>query len=82
MSPPARRAGRARSWRPSGRLNPTCQPPAASLLRPVPRLRKGQLVDLDALAYTLSRLGYERVPTIEQEGSWSRRGRHRLMCFG
>jgi len=37
-------------------------------------LRKGQSVDLDDLADTLARLGYERVATIEQEGSWSRRG--------
>jgi len=49
-------------------------PPPAALAAQCLSLRKGQLVDLDALADTLSRLGYERVPTIEQEGSWSRRG--------
>ncbi|MCP9881063.1 transcription-repair coupling factor [Cyanobium sp. Alchichica 3B3-8F6] len=37
-------------------------------------LRKGDTVDLDELATTLTRLGYERVPMIEQEGCWSRRG--------
>ncbi|MFM7170007.1 MAG: transcription-repair coupling factor [Cyanobium sp.] len=37
-------------------------------------LRKGDSVSLDALAHTLARLGYERVSSIEQEGTWSRRG--------
>ena len=37
-------------------------------------LQRGQSVSLDALAQTLTRLGYERVSVIEQEGSWSRRG--------
>ena len=37
-------------------------------------LAKGQTLDLEDLAVTLSRLGYERVATVEQEGSWSRRG--------
>ena len=37
-------------------------------------LRKGGAVSLEALAHTLTRLGYERVTSIEQEGTWSRRG--------
>ena len=37
-------------------------------------MRKGDEVDLEALGETLAQLGYERVTTIEQEGSWSRRG--------
>ena len=49
-------------------------PPPAALAAQCLSLRKGQVVDLDELAATLTRLGYERVPTIEQEGSWSRRG--------
>ncbi len=49
-------------------------PPPASLRAACRSLRKGDTVDLEELATTLSRLGYERVPTIEQEGSWSRRG--------
>lgn len=37
-------------------------------------LQRGERVSLDALALTLTHLGYERVSTIEQEGTWSRRG--------
>jgi transcription-repair coupling factor (superfamily II helicase) len=37
-------------------------------------LRRGERISLDALGHTLTHLGYERVSTIEQEGSWSRRG--------
>ncbi len=54
-------------------LQPHLPPPAALAARCL-CLRKGDTVDLEQLADTLSRLGYERVPTIEQEGSWSRRG--------
>ncbi|CAK6694170.1 Transcription-repair-coupling factor [Synechococcus sp. CBW1107] len=54
-------------------LQPHLPPPAALAARCL-SLRKGSSVDLDDLADTLTRLGYERVPTIEQEGSWSRRG--------
>lgn len=54
-------------------LQPHLPPPAALAARCL-CLRKGDTVDLDQLADTLSRLGYERVPAIEQEGSWSRRG--------
>ncbi|MCP9810233.1 transcription-repair coupling factor, partial [Cyanobium sp. HWJ4-Hawea] len=49
-------------------------PPPAALSSQCLSLRKGDLIDLDQLAASLTRLGYERVPTIEQEGSWSRRG--------
>ncbi len=54
-------------------LQPHLPPPAALAARCL-SLRKGSSVDLEQLADTLTRLGYERVPTIEQEGSWSRRG--------
>jgi transcription-repair coupling factor (superfamily II helicase) len=37
-------------------------------------LSRGESWDLEALGERLTRLGYERVATIEQEGSWSRRG--------
>ena len=49
-------------------------PPPAALQAQCLSLRKGASLDLEALAETLARLGYERVPSIEQEGSWSRRG--------
>jgi len=49
-------------------------PPPAALQAQCLSLRKGDTVDLEQLSETLTRLGYERVPSIEQEGSWSRRG--------
>ena len=49
-------------------------PPPDALRQQCLSLRKGDTVDLEELAATLSRLGYERVTSIEQEGSWSRRG--------
>jgi transcription-repair coupling factor (superfamily II helicase) len=49
-------------------------PPPAALQEQCLSLRKGDHVDLEQLGDTLTRLGYERVPAIEQEGSWSRRG--------
>jgi len=49
-------------------------PPPADLRAACLTLRKGDTVDLEALATSLTRLGYERVTTIEQEGCWSRRG--------
>ena len=49
-------------------------PPPAALKAHCHSLRKGDSVNLEALGQTLSRLGYERVASIEQEGSWSRRG--------
>ncbi|MEI7664810.1 MAG: transcription-repair coupling factor [Synechococcaceae cyanobacterium ELA263] len=49
-------------------------PPPEALTAQCLSLRKGQIVDLEELGQTLTRLGYQRVPTIEQEGHWSRRG--------
>jgi transcription-repair coupling factor (superfamily II helicase) len=49
-------------------------PPPEALKAQCLSLRKGDTVDLEQLGDTLTRLGYERVPSIEQEGSWSRRG--------
>lgn len=49
-------------------------PPPAALRKRCLSLRRGERVELESLAATLSRLGYERVATVEQEGSWSRRG--------
>ncbi|MEY3964349.1 MAG: transcription-repair coupling factor, partial [Cyanobacteriota bacterium] len=49
-------------------------PPPAALQAQCLSLRKGDTVDLEELGATLTRLGYERVTSIEQEGSWSRRG--------
>ncbi|MFM7550664.1 MAG: DEAD/DEAH box helicase, partial [Cyanobacteriota bacterium] len=49
-------------------------PPPAALKAQCLTLRRGDRVELEQLAATLTRLGYERVSTIEQEGSWSRRG--------
>jgi transcription-repair coupling factor (superfamily II helicase) len=49
-------------------------PPPAALKEQCLSLRKGDSLDLEELGETLTRLGYERVTTIEQEGSWSRRG--------
>jgi transcription-repair coupling factor (superfamily II helicase) len=49
-------------------------PPPDALRRQCLSLRRGDRVSLEELGETLTRLGYERVPTIEQEGSWSRRG--------
>ncbi|WP_216903454.1 transcription-repair coupling factor [Synechococcus sp. CCY 9618] len=49
-------------------------PPPPVLAERCLTLRKGDRIDLEDLALTLAGLGYERVPTIEQEGTWSRRG--------
>jgi transcription-repair coupling factor (superfamily II helicase) len=49
-------------------------PPPDVLKKKTRTLRKGDEVDLESLGETLAQLGYERVTTIEQEGSWSRRG--------
>ena len=54
-------------------LQPHLPPPAALRARCL-SLRKGEGVDLEQLGETLTLLGYERVTSIEQEGSWSRRG--------
>lgn len=49
-------------------------PPPPALKAQCLSLRKGDTIDLEQLGETLTRLGYERVSAIEQEGSWSRRG--------
>ena len=49
-------------------------PPRQALEATCRTLKKGDELDLDELAETLARLGYERVSTIDQEGTWSRRG--------
>lgn len=49
-------------------------PPPEQLRRRCLTLSQGDSVDLDELALTLAGLGYERVATTEQEGTWSRRG--------
>ncbi|MGA1303213.1 MAG: transcription-repair coupling factor [Cyanobium sp.] len=49
-------------------------PPREVLAARCCTLRKGEAVSLETLALTLTRLGYERVTAIEQEGTWSRRG--------
>ena len=65
-------------WRPAivateRALQPHLPPPEVLAARCL-TLTKGDSHDLEQLGETLTRLGYERVPTIEQEGSWSRRG--------
>jgi transcription-repair coupling factor (superfamily II helicase) len=54
-------------------LQPHLPPPEALAAR-CRNLRKGDTVDLEELATCLSQLGYERVSSIDQEGTWSRRG--------
>ena len=54
-------------------LQPHLPPPDALAAR-CRTLRKGDSIDLEDLALTLSQLGYERVSSIDQEGTWSRRG--------
>ena len=49
-------------------------PPPAALKAQCLSLRKGDSLNLEELGETLSRLGYDRVSSIEQEGTWSRRG--------
>ncbi len=49
-------------------------PPPEALREQCLSLRRGASLDLEELGHALTRLGYERVSTIEQEGSWSRRG--------
>ncbi|MCP9833287.1 MULTISPECIES: transcription-repair coupling factor [unclassified Cyanobium] len=54
-------------------LQPHLPPPPLLAARCL-TLRRGDRLDLEQLALRLAGLGYERVPTIEQEGTWSRRG--------
>ena len=37
-------------------------------------LKRGTELDLETLGHELARLGYDRVPLVETEGQWSRRG--------
>ena len=49
-------------------------PPKAALQASCLTMERGNATDLGALAQRLAQLGYERVNTVEQEGTWSRRG--------
>ncbi|WP_413440091.1 transcription-repair coupling factor [Synechococcus sp. MIT S1220] len=49
-------------------------PPSEVLAEQCKTLKKGDVIDLEKLAERLAHLGYERVSTIDQEGTWSRRG--------
>ena len=49
-------------------------PPKEVLAARCRTLKRGESVRLDELSESLARLGYERVSSIEQEGTWSRRG--------
>ncbi|MEB3167804.1 MAG: transcription-repair coupling factor [Synechococcaceae cyanobacterium] len=49
-------------------------PPAELLAARCLRLRQGDSLDLEELGRQLTTLGYERVSSVEQEGSWARRG--------
>ncbi|QPN63712.1 transcription-repair coupling factor [Synechococcus sp. CBW1004] len=74
----AERPAGSSPWRPAivateRALQPHLPPPEVLAGRCL-SLAKGDTQDLEQLGETLTRLGYERVPTIEQEGSWSRRG--------
>jgi transcription-repair coupling factor (superfamily II helicase) len=69
-------------------------PPPAALASLCLSLRRGDSLEGEDLGRRLTHLGYERVATVEQEGSWSRRGDIldvypvsaelpvRLECFG
>ncbi|MEB3200223.1 MAG: transcription-repair coupling factor [Synechococcaceae cyanobacterium] len=54
-------------------LQPHLPPPQALAQRCL-GLERGDSIDLEALGRQLAALGYERGATVEQEGSWSRRG--------
>ncbi|WP_016952743.1 transcription-repair coupling factor [Anabaena sp. PCC 7108] len=56
-----------------GALQPHLPPPAAFKSFCL-TLKKGQEFDLDAFSKKITMLGYERVPLVETEGQWSRRG--------
>jgi len=49
-------------------------PPKAVLQANCLTMGRGNATDLSTLAHRLGQLGYERVNTVEQEGTWSRRG--------
>ncbi|WP_071191959.1 transcription-repair coupling factor [Trichormus sp. NMC-1] len=56
-----------------GALQPHLPPPAAFKSFCL-TLKKGLEFDLDAFSKKITMLGYERVPLVETEGQWSRRG--------
>lgn len=49
-------------------------PPIAAFRPYCLTLTRGMELDLEALSQQLANLGYERVPLVETEGQWSRRG--------
>jgi transcription-repair coupling factor (superfamily II helicase) len=49
-------------------------PPVSAFEPYCARLRQGMTINLKDLSYTLAKLGYEKVPTVETEGQWSQRG--------
>jgi transcription-repair coupling factor (superfamily II helicase) len=49
-------------------------PPSVSFNRFCVNIRRGMEFDLDSFGEKLATLGYERVPLVETEGQWSRRG--------
>ncbi len=49
-------------------------PPVAALKPYCLTLKRGAELDLETLGHELARLGYDRVPLVETEGQWSRRG--------
>ncbi|MBD2019491.1 transcription-repair coupling factor [Leptolyngbya sp. FACHB-36] len=49
-------------------------PPIEALKPYCLTLRRGTELDLETLGQELARLGYERVPLVETEGQWGRRG--------
>jgi transcription-repair coupling factor (superfamily II helicase) len=49
-------------------------PPAEAFKPFCVTLRRGMEFDLDTFSEQITRLGYERVPLVETEGQWSRRG--------
>ncbi|MEA5566244.1 transcription-repair coupling factor [Anabaena sp. UHCC 0399] len=56
-----------------GALQPHLPPPAAFTPLCL-TLKRGMEFDLDIFSEKITRLGYERVPLVETEGQWSRRG--------
>ncbi|MDZ7960696.1 MAG: transcription-repair coupling factor [Aulosira sp. DedQUE10] len=57
----------------TGALQPHLPPPDAFIPFSV-TLKKGMEFDLNTFSTKLATLGYERVPLVETEGQWSRRG--------
>ena len=49
-------------------------PPVSALKPYCLTLKRGIELDLETLGHELARLGYDRVPLVETEGQWSRRG--------